>query len=1526
MANRSQHGPSRGISLALSLLLLSFLSPIGAPQTSTSVWSGVVNFPDGVVVESNEVVHVNPGTEIRLGDGESLDVKGRLTIVGQFEDPVSLNSIEGKHNGIRFLDDSRGLGSSISNLVIRNNSYGISVLDSDPILSNITIFNPDFVGVDMFSGSDPIINNLTIDGGGQDVHGISNTWRYGIGLSVGSGSSPIVNGLSANGLITRALNVWGGSGGLFSNMSISSVSGATLAVSTGIWVEDSVILIKDSETDYSDNGVYVRHISEGFTTRPTLENVTISNSKYRGMMVEQYNRSKWNELSVNAIIRNTTIIGTGGPFAQTPGLGLSGLELNTSGAIIDGLELLENHAPGLKAYMIDGSSTFQNVTSRGDGSRTIPTSSPDASGVYLRSASWPVRLDDISVVESAGSGILLWKGGAIGTNWSAERSGGVGIDLREFHPEVTGVSSNSNQLAGVKVTDSSNVRIENANTSFNGQGAPSDQDGAGFFFIRSNDVMSSGKDVACVSCTSISDRSGFSIKDSIDIMLQNITTLDPSSGMAIMADASGIQRPGHIEISTADISSNGSDSQVSLQSIDGHLTDVNFIGSSFDWSASGLVPSSIQGGSFELTTGCASFYNFTQLNGRDNSFSCLDGETIEFSSSNTTMVHTSIPGASTISLSSGSNVNWVSSTNLSTPLSDDSGDALMISWFIDVEVTNQNGYGIPFATISLEFDQLQEDSIHTLPYSGTSILGPYVGRSWTSSDGWSQTANVLANCSYEGFHATMEQVQLDSDLGIVCSIDLPNQAPFIIWSSPEENSVFGSSERVVFNATDSWDMDNDTLSFSWTSSIDGPLANSSSGTAFFVANDPSGPTITLSDGDHTVALTVCDSTGRCTVEQREITLLNLPPSMTVDAKPEISPFGIMSLGMTANATIDLSGTSDPEDDILECWILTGYGSNISLEPPCDRAHEIGFDPQDDTFTVTVQVSDGSNQPVSWTFRVDHFNQLPNIEYDVNRIGPTSDDMVVISFLGTEDPEGDGLYLSITSDIQGAIWSGNAEVDGVSWEGRLSRGGHTITLQAWDDSPENQGRSKSAEFYIEVMNSNPLSRIAFPEDGHVTDSSELIAFNSLGSGDRDMPCSNLPNGGVGFLCSQGTGFNDLVSVTWMLGGTLEPLSTDWNFESMLPPGNQTIRLILDDGIGQVSESITNITVNSSPPVIVVDSPVPGQVFQSDKPVAFDLRGSFDADGDEYIVTIASDKLTKPIAEGIKTGSIHMHNLPAGEHNLTIKAVDSSGMERSTGLTILVRPSPPVPVISSPSDGLFIPPGQAITLDSFGTIDHDDDLVLIEWSLSDGSILGNAPVLEVDLPPGPHIIRLRALDSKGFSNQTAASIMVGSSAPTISSLEISPSTLIEGVAQTIHISTSLVDLDGTTNEVSATLTVGGYPIMVELNDDGANGDETADDGIWSRSFSFSPDGGDWVRVDVWARDGDVVSPTITETIPIESSEDDSLLLIQILELAGIGLTAIVVLGAYAAFSRRSSIKSDLAEIESWAAFQDQSGPDS
>ena len=131
--------------------------------------------------------------------------------------------------------------------------------------------------------------------------------------------------------------------------------------------------------------------------------------------------------------------------------------------------------------------------------------------------------------------------------------------------------------------------------------------------------------------------------------------------------------------------------------------------------------------------------------------------------------------------------------------------------------------------------------------------------------------------------------------------------------------------------------------------------------------------------------------------------------------------------------------------------------------------------------------------------------------------------------------------------------------------------------------------------------------------------------------------------------------------------------------------------------------------------------------------FDLRESFDADGDEFLVTITSDRMPYPIANGIRIEGVYSQNLPSGEHNLTFMAVDTSGMVRTVNLTILITPTSPVPAIASPSDGSFIPPGQTVILDSFGTIDHDGDLVMIEWSLSDGTVIGNSCLLYTSPSP-------------------------------------------------------------------------------------------------------------------------------------------------------------------------------------------------
>jgi hypothetical protein len=162
------------------------------------------------------------------------------------------------------------------------------------------------------------------------------------------------------------------------------------------------------------------------------------------------------------------------------------------------------------------------------------------------------------------------------------------------------------------------------------------------------------------------------------------------------------------------------------------------------------------------------------------------------------------------------------------------------------------------------------------------------------------------------------------------------------------------------------------------------------------------------------------------------------------------------------------------------------------------------------------------------------------------------------------------------------------------------------------------------------------------------------------------------------------------------------------------------------------------------------------------------------------------------------------------------------------------------------------------------------------------------------------------------------MVGSSAPFLSSLSVSPDSLNSKQAQTIKIQVSLVDLDGTSDQVSAVLTVSGNPTVVELNDDGVFGDSVPGDGVWTRNVQVSPDDSDWMRIDVWARDGDTVSPTLTVTIPIENDDSDSEI-IQIILIGGAAAVALLgIIGLVVARSRRASTIADIEMIESWRGF--------
>jgi hypothetical protein len=305
----------------LSSIALVPTSSIAGHSKTTSVWSGTVNLVDGYTVESGDILIIEEGTTINLGDDKDILVAGRITVEGTFASPVILNSILGDHDGIIFNSSSNGLGSKIDNLTIKNSEYGITIYGSNPTINHLRVENADLVAVDMFDSASPRINNIVIEGGGQDIP-LTTNWRKGIGISVGASSSPIIDGAVINNLVTRGLNYWGNSGGIVSNLQITNISGATTSIAAGIWIEDSLPLVANSNVIRSDNGVYVRHITEGWNTRPTFTNLVVEDSQYRGIMVEQYNHSQFSNLPINAIFNNLVIRGTGGGNAKTPGLGL----------------------------------------------------------------------------------------------------------------------------------------------------------------------------------------------------------------------------------------------------------------------------------------------------------------------------------------------------------------------------------------------------------------------------------------------------------------------------------------------------------------------------------------------------------------------------------------------------------------------------------------------------------------------------------------------------------------------------------------------------------------------------------------------------------------------------------------------------------------------------------------------------------------------------------------------------------------------------------------------------------------------------------------------------------------------------------------------------------------------------------------------------------------------------------------------------------------------------------------------------
>jgi len=401
---------------------------------------------------------------------------------------------------------------------------------------------------------------------------------------------------------------------------------------------------------------------------------------------------------------------------------------------------------------------------------------------------------------------------------------------------------------------------------------------------------------------------------------------------------------------------------------------------------------------------------------------------------------------------------------------------------------------------------------------------------------------------------------------------------------------------------------------------------------------------------------------------------------------------------------------------------------------------------------------------------------------------------------SHDGDDDDLSYLWTSSVDGDI--GTAE----SFRRALSHGRHKITLVV-DDGIE----THTKEITI-VVNIPPVPYMRSPDDEGFYLPSEDISFDATNSRDDD---------------------GDELIYTWT--SSLDGIIGDTEkFEVVLSHGGHEIVLQLDDSY-QKSELKVEITVNT-PPEAAIDLPWDGQTYLTEEWVGFDAGSSSDEDGEQL------DCLWWSSIDGeLGTSEKISRRLSAGEHTITLTVSD--GYQTDAEEVALYINTPPVAVITSPSDKELFLTTDDILLDGTNSRDGDDDYLAFCWTSSRDGELGDERSFMTTLLAGEHVVTLEVDDGRGGVARDEVTITVNTP-PTAGqrSLEdgktyftteeivfdASPSFDPEDKLRFRWVS-SIDGYLGNMENVSCYLSPGEHEITLEV-DDGRTGTDTLKLSIW------------------------------------------------------------------------------------------------
>jgi len=607
----------------------------------------------------------------------------------------------------------------------------------------------------------------------------------------------------------------------------------------------------------------------------------------------------------------------------------------------------------------------------------------------------------------------------------------------------------------------------------------------------------------------------------------------------------------------------------------------------------------------------------------------------------------------------------------------------------------------------------------------------------------------------EGEHAitlhALDTTGKDGTDSVVISVGGSNAVPSCEITAPESGSAGEEGALVTFEALVSDDdVSADWLDVTWTSDKDGDLGSSSpnsDGTVGFPYSD-------LTVNTHVVSLRVADDAGATCTDSIYYTV-GTPPEVTLSS-PESGE--VYNEGESIGFSAEVSDVEDSPTALALSWDSDLDGTLSTQGADSSGLAEFSLSTLstgEHSLTLTVTDSDGFYATARRSFTVNALPTAPTVS--ISPDPATSADDLVAAATGSTDPDGSGTVTYHYSWYEAGTYS-LASTSAVFPASATTRG---LSYRVVATPSDGDGDGEPGEAELTISNAAPViaTPTITPSSG-VTSSSTLTCSATATDADGDTPT-------IGYAWT-----NDSAGTSLGSGGSISLTST-------VASSGDTISCTAtaSDSYGGTDSDSNSILVENGDPVVSGISITPSSGVTTSESLTCSATAT-DPDGDTTSISYAwnNDTTMTSLGSGSSLSLTPASSSPGDSISCTATASDGLGGADSDSASVTVENTPPTisSVGISPSSGITT----ASTLTCTATAsDADGGTPTISYAWSNGGTsLGSGTSLTLSTAiatTGDSITcTATATDTHGDSGSDSASVVVEGSAPSITSVTISP----------------------------------------------------------------------------------------------------------------------------------------------------------